>query len=414
MNLQLVQAVIATFREADPRSHIRRLSGFRYRSWVGIYGWLDASGLALYFLARVRELGVEVAIPVRVLQRLEENATDNKKKTASMLREFMMLNNDFKNAGMLYANLKGFTLTPDSCADIALRCQLDLDFLMSSKDALRCESILAERGYSLVSTGAGSKEFKADSEQLPSVRDLYKTKPQRSVEVHFVDCDGPDSFLSENELSRLQLKIWKGSELSVLSDLDKFLGHARHLFKHLKSEWTRTSWLLEYANFIRFHQENHELWFEVRKHLIQDPKTKVAVGAVTLFAERSFGLFSLPETLKWSVRELPAPVRLWVERYGNNVLVAKYPGTKLYLLLLRAMSHDEAETLQEIRNKVFPIHRPPKVTVANQKISFTLQLNQLWNQFSFFFFRLKFHIRQGVSYRIEAARWKQCSASLEM
>jgi hypothetical protein len=208
--------------------------------------------------------------------------------------------------------------------------------------------------------------------------------------------------------------MWRGSVLSVLSDLDKFLGHARHLFKHLKSEWTRTAWVLEYANFIRFHQENDALWLEVQKHLIRDLKTKVAVGAVTLFAEQSFGLVAIPETLKWSVRELPAPVRLWVERYGNNVLMAKYPGTKLYLLLLRAMSQDEAETLQKIRNKVFPIRRPPKVTVANRKISFMLQLNQLWNQFSFVFFRLRFHIRQGVFYRIEAARWKQSIASLEM
>jgi Uncharacterised nucleotidyltransferase len=414
MNLQLAQAVIATFHEADLRSHVRRLSGYRYRSWVGIYDWLDASGLALYFLARVRSLEIEAAIPVRVLQRLEKNATDNEKKTASMFREFMTLNNDFKDAGMLYANLKGFTLPPDSCADIALRCQLDLDFLMSSKDALLCESILAERGYALVGTGAGSKEFKADSERLPSVQDLYKTKPQRSVEVHFVNCDGLNNSPSENELSRLQSKMWSDSEFSVLSDLDKFLRHARHLFKHLQSEWTRTSWLLEYANFIRFHQKNHALWLEVREHLIQDPKTKVAVGAVTLFAEQSFDLVSIPETLRWAVRELPAPVRLWVERYGNTVLMAKYPGTKLYLLLLRAMSHDEAEILQKIRSKVFPIHHPPKVTVANRKLSFTLQLHQLWNQLRFFFFRLKFHIRQGVFYRIEAARWRQSITSLDM
>jgi Uncharacterised nucleotidyltransferase len=413
MNRQLAQAVIATFREADPESHFRRLSGFRYRSWVGIYGWLDASGLALYFLAQVQALGIEAAIPVQVLQRLEGNTADNEKKTASMFHEFVALNHDFKHAGLLYANLKGFTLTPDSCAEIALRCQLDLDFLISSKDAQRCESILAARGYSLVGTGVHIKEFKADSEQVPSVRDLYRAKPQRSVEVHLVDCDGGGNSPRKNELSRLRSGKWENSEFPALSDFDKFLGHAQHLFKHLKSEWTRASWILEYSNFIRFHQENKALWFEVQEHLTQNPEMKVAVGAVTLFAKQSYGFNSIPETLKASVRELPAPVRLWVERYGNDVLMAKYPGTKLYLLLLTALSHDEAVPLPK-NNKVFPIHRPPRVTVTSAEISLTVQLIQFWQQVRFFCVRLKFHVRHGLVFLIEKSRWKKSIALLQM
>jgi Uncharacterised nucleotidyltransferase len=414
MNRQLAQAVIATFREADPESHFRRLSGFRYRSWVGIYDWLDASGLALYFLARVQALGVEAAIPVRVLQRLEGNTVDNVKKTTSMFQEFMTLNQDFQHADLLYANLKGFTLAPDSCADIALRCQLDLDFLMSSKDAQRCENILAARGYSLVGTGARSKEFKADSEQLPSVQDLYRAKPQRSVEVHFVDGDRGDNNPRKSELSRLRSKKWKNSEFPVLSELDKFLGHAQHLFKHLKSEWTRASWILEYSNFIRFHQENHALWLEVQEHLTQNPKIKVAVGAVTLFTEQSFGFSSIPTTLKASIQELSVPVRLWIERYGNDVLMAQFPGTKLYFLLLRALSLDEAGLVSKNSNKIFPVHHPPRITVASGKANLIVQLNQHWQQIRFFCFRLKFHLCQGLVFIIEESRWKKSIALLQM
>jgi hypothetical protein len=413
MNRKLAEAVIATFREAETENHFNRLSEFRYRLWVGIHGWLDASGLALYFLARIRILGIEAAIPVRVLQRLEENAADNRKKNAMMLHEFLEINCRFKTAGLAFANLKGFTLFPDACTDIALRCQLDLDFLMSSKDAQHCENILIELGYSLVGVGKDSKEFKADSEQLPSVRDLYKPKKQRSVEVHFIDCDESESIPRKNDLSRLQSDVWNGSELPILSDLDKFLGHARHLFKHLKSEWTRASWVLEYRNFISFHRESNTLWLEVQEYLREDPKTRVAVGTATLIAEQAFGLASVPEPLKWSVRELPASVRLWVERYGNDVLMAEFPGTKLYLLLLRAVSHDEAKTLKKISDKLFPLHRPPKITVADGRSDMILQVFQYWNQVSYFFFRLKFHVLQGFLYRVEEVRWKRSIALLQ-
>jgi hypothetical protein len=410
MNHQLAEAVIAVFREEETGSNFSVFEGFDYRAWVGSYGWLDSSGLALYFLDRVRTLGLNSAMPHRVLRRLEENAADNREKTACMLDDFVRINLAFQAAGLSYVNLKGFSLIPEVSRDAALRCQFDLDFLVAYGDLPGCEKILEGQGYLLTGKGKSVREFKAGSQHLPLVQDLYKAKPQKCVEIHFAD-----STLDHGDikLSRRRLQKWNGMEFPVLSTCDRFLGLTLHLFKHLQSEWTRASWILEYANFIDFHREDGELWSEVEKYTSHNRDHKVAVGAATLIAYRSFGIRHLPETLARAVLELPQPVRLWVERYGENILYAAFPGTKLYLLLQASLSADEGAQLHGSFAKLFPFHRPPKVTVASGDMSLVVRLKQLRTEISYIFFRLRFHLIQGFAYMGETSRWKKSIASLQ-
>jgi hypothetical protein len=330
-----------------------------------------------------------------------------------MYEEFVRLNRKLQAAGVEFANLKGFSLVPDVAPDAALRCQFDLDFLVASRDVAHCEEILKREGYVLDGISKDVREYKAGSGQVPSIEDLYKAKPQRSVEVHIASSHVRDKSYPDDRLSRIQWKLRDGFKFPVLSDCDQFLSLALHLFKHLKSEWTRASWILEYASYIHFHRSDDSLWLEVERYLSTDSGAKVAVGAATLLAHQSFGIPYIPPVLTVAITELPVSVRMWIERYGNNVLFTPFPGTKLYLLLERALSGDEGAHSVETHRKLFPLHRPPKITVRSEKAGLLRRMKGLQAEVSYLMFRLRFHVTQGFAYMIEASRWKREMASIQ-
>jgi hypothetical protein len=386
MNYQLAEAVIATFRTEDPIGHYEALSRFSYRAWKRTYRWLDASGLALYFLDRLQVLRIEAAIPPLVLCRLQDNASDNRTKTKHLFEEFMVINREFRRVGLSYLNLKGFTLAPDAFREAGLRLQLDLDFWVDRVDISRCQQALEQRGYWLTGEGSNVKEFKAGDGRVPRLRDLYKSKLHRCVEIHFDNSSGADGReLQCVKIARSGVRRWDDLELPILSDCDRFVSLALHLFKHLKGEWTRASWILEFVNFVNFNEKNEALWTEVREYASENEEVRLAIGAATLVSHQNFGIRHIPEVLTWTIQKLPHMVSLWIEWYGEKVILARFPGTKIHLLLCRALALDGIGEFNELR-RLLPLHRPTRITVKNRNANCLANLLKVKDEGQYFFF----------------------------
>ena len=405
MNRRFVEAVIATFRQGDRDICGADLHRIDTRDWRRGWHWLDASGLALYFRQQVATLGLEAYIPADILSALDRRLQDNKQRTVQLFKEFQAINSAFQKSGLHYVNLKGFTLIPDYCPDPALRCQFDLDFMVPQSERGLCEATLESRGYAVTGKHGNVIEFKAGSDQVPSIRYLYKSRSQRSVEVHLVCPSKADLPVDADVIFRRQDRICNGVVFPVLSDVDLFLAQAEHLLRHLRSEWTRISWLLEFRTFVNSRVEDTRLWQDVRNLATVNPDAALAVGVAVVLATQAFGDFAPSELLGWSIEAVPGSTRLWLDHYGETVLRSDFPGTKLYLLLDGELSNSEGVRKATLA-KLFPIHRPPRITYSDGRRSLRASLSQIW----FGLFRLRFHIIEGSRYVMAACQWRRITS----
>jgi hypothetical protein len=414
MNRELAAAVAGAFREQPTAALRESFEPFHEQDWSRTSHWLHTSGLALYFLRCARELGVVDVMPLRIRRELEDSHAANRARTDALFDEFVKINVEFQRAELCYANLKGFSLAPRACPDPSYRYQHDLDFLLSPPDAERCRQAVERLGYRLKRVYDGSWEFVAGTPEVSSTRDLYRVRTQRSLEIHFVSArEQTEADLYGDRLLRLQLQVWNGFEFPALSECDKLLGQAQHLFRHLQSEWTRSAWMLEFANAIRSHEGDVAFWDDAVELIGGVPQKRIGIGVASLIASRAFAAALPAKFLEATIERLPQRVRLWADCYQDEVVYAEHPGSKLYLLLQDVLWQERPELGIQRRRKLFPVHLPPRVAVAKQGSNLWMRLRASWAQARFTWERLRFHVASGVRYKIELARWKRLVAHLQ-
>ena len=85
-DLLIRQAVLLQICDYSPQQ-IVYFESLTLNQWMRLLRWLDYSGLALYFLDRLSEVGREDLLPTPVHTRLHQRLCDNTKRTQGMTAE---------------------------------------------------------------------------------------------------------------------------------------------------------------------------------------------------------------------------------------------------------------------------------------------------------------------------------------
>ena len=396
------EAVLLIFCDPPPQQ-CSRLRDLSRREWQKLLHWLDLSGLALYFLDRIIELGLCDWLPAGVLARLRQNLIDNTERTHGLLAESIAIMREFQGARLSYAILKGLSFWPSSAPRPELRSQFDLDFLVAEKDAQEARKLLERLGYRLYLVSGRSMEFKRNERPGISLKDLYKAMPSHAVELH-IDRSLPGR---PSPLERVERRELHGFPLPVLSPVDLFLGQGLHAYKHVCGESTRASHLVEFRRHVLARRDDKKFWSDLHSLGNENPRASLGLGVVTLLLTRVMGDFAPEELTSWTVSRLPASARLWVEIYGARAAIEGFPGSKLYLLLQRELEAAGVPAKRSLRQALLPFRLPPPVLRAFPNETLSVRLGRYRAQIVFVLFRLRFHILEGIRYQWEERRWRR-------
>lgn len=410
---RLKEAVIASFSEPAKKISAR-FGEFSDNDWDKLSLWLDASGFALYLLDRLTSSGLQCCLPEHLLSQLQQNLLNNRERTAALLKEATEIAEAFQKYDISFALLKGLTLQPDSVPDSTLRYQLDLDFLVRESDATMARYILHEFGYKLYAISGKTFEFKAGPAGAADIKNIYKIRPYRSLELHLLPKATYGGATQQGDrLKRAQIRCIRGALLPTLSPADLFMQQALHLFKHICSEYTRASWVLEYWRHVQTRRNDATFWHQVELLAVNEPNGALAIGTATMLATHAFGEFAPPELTRWSMDCLPPTVQLWIHTYGRRVLFTDVPGSKFYLLLKQELNASSITEKKMARRILFPMHLPPRIITQGESREGLLSLlTRHRMQNNFIFFRLRFHVVEGLRYVIESLRWQRRLAGI--
>jgi hypothetical protein len=399
---QIREAVLLSFADPVP-DRVEELFYLSNREWKQLLHWLDISGLALYMFDRFAQLGVRDALPPWVVDRLHQNLDDNRNRTRGMIEESIALQQEFQDAGLSYAVMKGLSLCPISVVRPELRHQCDLDYLIAEDCAPEARGILERRGYRLYAISGSTWEFKINETPCVSLRDLYKDLPSYAVELH-LESEAVDR---PSRLNRIVNRTMFGMTMPVFSPVDLFLGQGLHAFKDVCSSFSRTAHLLEFYRHVLTLRDDEGFWNDLRTAGGDDRRTSLGIGVVTYLLTSVLGDFA-PQALKeWTVDALPASIRLWSDLYGRRAMFGKHPGTKLYLLLQRELEIAGVKGMRPVRNSLLPSRLPPTVIRPSSNETFATRVARLRLQSHFVLGRLRFHLVEGLRYAFEAYRWQR-------
>jgi hypothetical protein len=429
VNRELAQGIIGSLQLSGIPYDFSQLIGFSSRDWDQTLGWLDHSGLALYLLKRLKDVGAPHVLPSQVLARFEENLADNKCRVQQLLSETGCINEKFNQAGVHYVVVKGLSLWPEFCSDPYLRTQCDVDYLVSRRSLSAAKNVLAESGYEAKRRSPVQFEYERPLQRVPSQYDSpYKVQTTPTIELHVgiwedvrhqVPLEEPAFVLDDPKLQE-----WGGLQFPVLSDEDAFLLQVLHAFQHLLSYWVKPSWLFEIGTFMEKRSQDSVFWNQFARRLEDQP---LYAEFATITLELTAKMFSAPMpdvVQRWRGR-LRRSTRLWLDNYGRSWALSErpphrsrvFPSSKLSLFFQTEYIPDERARRDFLRRELIPWKVPgkqPSVAFEQVKSKPWTRVQARWLDSAFTVQRLSYHASAGLRYLWELPRWRSLSRSRQV
>jgi hypothetical protein len=308
------------------------LSGLGPRDWRRAITWLDHSGLALYFLQKVYASRVTSCLPSDILAQLEERRSNNERRIQTLKQRFALINRHFDDAGVRYAVLKGFSLTPEYCAAPCYRTQSDLDYVVAKESIEAAQCVLRESGYVLKKAKGDELSFWIPAAEPDRPTQQYSPNGPWMVELHLSMWDqglfGIPLRLPEWCTEDLRMDEWEGLRFPCLPRRLAFVAQILHAFKHVLDGWVRPSWLFEISYFLCQQSSDPTFWGEVDVLVRNEPLLADFVAFISCLAGILFEPPPSP-TISAYRNHLPFAAELWLRNYGREWLFEKLPRYEL-------------------------------------------------------------------------------------
>ncbi|MBZ5544179.1 MAG: nucleotidyltransferase family protein [Acidobacteriia bacterium] len=420
MNLKIAQEILGTLQISGKPCNCRKgLAGIRPGQWEGALSWLRRSGLALYWWSRIRSGQAEGSVPETIRGRFDDDRRENGARLSAMTEEFQTLLNLFKDAGVPYAVLKGFALTPEYCPDPALRNQYDFDFLVDAGSVPRIDNALRQAAFIQKPPRSNSDPIEYFHSQrrpvVPKKLDgLFLAGLHRTVEIHTrlweLNAEKIRFALPDDSLSRAVLKTWNGMAFFSLAPEEALVLQVLHIFRHILNNQCRLSHLFELAIFLNQHAGENPIW-PAFQAVVQ--KNNRLMGASGIVFSLAAGLFKAPVpglVRAFTVDRLTRASAFWVHRYGIHSALTNFAASKSSLYL-HSLFVDSKKDWQEIRQRrLFPIQRPATVARASSR-SIASRLTAQSTQFAHVVRRSWFHGVAALKYVWGLPEWQRGSKS---
>jgi hypothetical protein len=351
------------------------------------------------------------------MSRLERDFAGQLQRVENMSQRFGLLNQKFKDAGIHYAVLKGFSLVPQFCPDPLLRYQGDFDYLVDDESLPAARQVLLEAGY-IPKPSPSSQEsiFLMPGMGTPSRNSDYSARAPHAVELHLDiwdrDLDRVSLIPKLFSVEQARTHQWNGLTFPALVDEDALLLQVLHACHHFFSYWIRMSCLLEIGYFLNRRASDESLWGRVEQRVGDNLVLREFVVVVTELAAKLFAP-PLPALVRDWGAKIRSGSRVWIESYARSWAFcdppvyefALFPKAKL-VRFLHQQYRDGASTRKPmVRDLVLPSSRISRIASSIRDRP-SLVFDATWWKRQLVISRSLFYVLGWLRYLCEIPRWR--------